>query len=413
LLDFGIAKVAGQDGSNNLTRTGTIFGTPYYMAPEQALGQAIDARVDVYAMGVIMYEVFSGSLPFRGESFMGILTQHITTGPEPIEQRAAKAGKTPPAGMPEIIARCLAKDPDKRFRTMEELVNVLIGVYRTLQGPGSYLGAVAPKSALVPVSPRAGGSAMVPAVSAPMTPAVSAPMGYGVSQSPYAPGGGHAAESSQFAAPARSGRGGLIAVILVVLVVGGGVAAFLLSGGDKSKPVAAIDPVVAIDTRAAQVPVAAIDAGAGGVHAATRIDARRPDPRRPMDAGVIASVIVDADVAVATVPDAAVIADIPIDAAVIAVAEPATVMVNSFVRRAVVFQDGKRLGRVPQLVKVRPGEVFDIVVKARGFKEFKIAIDGHIERIDAVLEAVPGGNGTSPTPQVDCDANPLDPACAQ
>ena len=98
ILDFGIAKVAGNDGQNNLTRTGTIFGTPFYMAPEQALGNPVDARTDIYAMGVIMYEVFAGSLPFQGESFMGILTQHITTEPEPVAQRAAKARPAAAAG---------------------------------------------------------------------------------------------------------------------------------------------------------------------------------------------------------------------------------------------------------------------------------------------------------------------------
>src|SRR5678815_4257088 len=136
LLDFGIAKVAGNDGQNNLTRTGTIFGTPFYMAPEQALGNPVDQRTDVYAMGVIMYECFSGSLPFQGESFMGILTQHITMEPEPVAQRAAKAGRHLPPGLAEVITKCLQKDPEKRYRSMDELVNALVGVYRTMAGAG-------------------------------------------------------------------------------------------------------------------------------------------------------------------------------------------------------------------------------------------------------------------------------------
>ena len=130
ILDFGIAKVAGNEGQNNLTRTGTIFGTPFYMAPEQALGNPVDARTDVYAMGVIMYEVFAGSLPFQGESFMGILTQHITTDPEHVAHRAAKANRPLPPGLAEIIMACLQKNPAQRFGTMDELVNALIGVYR-------------------------------------------------------------------------------------------------------------------------------------------------------------------------------------------------------------------------------------------------------------------------------------------
>ncbi len=70
------------------------------MAPEQALGQGVDARVDVYAMGVIMGEVFAGSLPFQGESFMGNLTQHITTEPEPVATRAARGWRTCRRGWP-------------------------------------------------------------------------------------------------------------------------------------------------------------------------------------------------------------------------------------------------------------------------------------------------------------------------
>src|SRR3954465_9409591 len=130
LLDFGIAKVSGNDGQNHLTQTGTIFGTPFYMAPEQALGNLVDARTDIYAVGVIMYECFGGSLPFQGESFMGILTQHITTEPEPVAQRAQKAGRALPMGIADIITRCMQKNPSQRFSTMDELVNALIAIYR-------------------------------------------------------------------------------------------------------------------------------------------------------------------------------------------------------------------------------------------------------------------------------------------
>ena len=136
ILDFGIAKVAGNEGQNHLTRTGTIFGTPFYMAPEQALGNPVDARSDVYAMGVIMYECFAGSLPFQGESFMGILTQHITSEAEPVAQRAAKAGRALPIGLGDIITRAMQKDPNQRFRTMDELVTALIAVYRGIAGAG-------------------------------------------------------------------------------------------------------------------------------------------------------------------------------------------------------------------------------------------------------------------------------------
>src|SRR6478735_8101063 len=155
LLDFGIAKVAGNDGQNNLTRTGTIFGTPFYMAPEQALGNPVDACTDIYAMGVIMYEVFSGTLPFQGESFMGILTQHITTEPEPVAQRAAKAGRQLPPGLAEIVTCCMQKNPAHRFAVMDELVASLVEIYRGIAGAGmsTYMEAFPVSSAHPIVTP--------------------------------------------------------------------------------------------------------------------------------------------------------------------------------------------------------------------------------------------------------------------
>src|SRR5207247_2398407 len=74
VLDFGIAKVGGDGGQQALTRTGQIFGTPQYMSPEQALGKSLDGRSDIYSVGVIMYELATGRVPFESESFMGILT---------------------------------------------------------------------------------------------------------------------------------------------------------------------------------------------------------------------------------------------------------------------------------------------------------------------------------------------------
>src|SRR5262249_28774494 len=98
---------------------------------------------DIYAVGVIMYECFAGSLPFQGDSFMGILTQHITMDPEPVAQRAARAGRQLPPGLADVITRCMQKNPAQRFATMDDLVNVLVQIYRGVVGPGmsSYMEA--------------------------------------------------------------------------------------------------------------------------------------------------------------------------------------------------------------------------------------------------------------------------------
>ncbi|MFM2419020.1 MAG: hypothetical protein RL385_3743 [Pseudomonadota bacterium] len=116
VLDFGIAKV----GSNSkLTRTGTVFGTPHYMSPEQAAGQSVDARTDTYALGVIMYEMFTGKVPFDADTYMGVLTKHMFEKPAPME--SSQAGR-PLGALERITLRCLEKKPELRYQTMFELI---------------------------------------------------------------------------------------------------------------------------------------------------------------------------------------------------------------------------------------------------------------------------------------------------
>ncbi|MCK9522095.1 MAG: serine/threonine protein kinase [Proteobacteria bacterium] len=120
VLDFGIAKVtqAGTEGKR-LTQTGMIFGTPEYMSPEQAAGRPLDHRVDVYALGCIMFELFTGQVPYQGDSFMAILTQHMF---EPIPSiREFDADKNIPDSVISVVYKAMAKDPDQRYDDMKAL----------------------------------------------------------------------------------------------------------------------------------------------------------------------------------------------------------------------------------------------------------------------------------------------------
>ncbi len=116
VLDFGIAKVGG--ANSKLTRTGMIFGTPHYMSPEQAAGQSVDNRTDIYALGVIMYEMFTGKVPFDGDTFMGILSKHMFEQPLPPSQvKGAGLG-----AIEDVILKALAKKQEERYQSMGQLV---------------------------------------------------------------------------------------------------------------------------------------------------------------------------------------------------------------------------------------------------------------------------------------------------
>ena len=127
IMDFGIARsqsvqeAAAAAPDSGLTSAGTVMGTPDYMPPEQAQGQPADFRSDIYSLGVVLFETFTGKLPFTGDSIMKIVMGHIQSPPP----KPRSLNPRLPGDLEALILRCLAKDPEDRPQKVEEILDEL------------------------------------------------------------------------------------------------------------------------------------------------------------------------------------------------------------------------------------------------------------------------------------------------
>jgi Tol biopolymer transport system component len=130
VLDFGLSKVLGAGPSTDaatevvsrhITAEGTILGTVAYMAPEQAEGKAVDARSDIFALGVVLYQMATGELPFTGDTGISVISSILRDDPPPVNRHNARL----PHHLARIIRRCLQKNPEKRYQTAKDLRNDL------------------------------------------------------------------------------------------------------------------------------------------------------------------------------------------------------------------------------------------------------------------------------------------------
>jgi serine/threonine-protein kinase len=128
LMDFGIAK--DSDAASGQTATGLIVGTPEYMSPEQARGERVDSRTDIYALGIVIFEIFTGEVPFHGETPLATIMKHLKD-PPPVEVMDAHHL---PFEVRDVLSRALAKESKDRFQTAANLADALRQARSTVQG---------------------------------------------------------------------------------------------------------------------------------------------------------------------------------------------------------------------------------------------------------------------------------------
>jgi TolB-like protein/Tfp pilus assembly protein PilF len=129
IVDFGLAKLAGQ---TKLTKTGSTLGTVAYMSPEQTQGADIDHRTDIWALGVILYEILTGKLPFKGDYDQAVVYSIINEEPDPVTDICSEI----PLSLEQVVTKALEKNSDERYQNIEELLSDLISISEGIEPEG-------------------------------------------------------------------------------------------------------------------------------------------------------------------------------------------------------------------------------------------------------------------------------------
>ncbi|MCA9674617.1 MAG: serine/threonine protein kinase, partial [Myxococcales bacterium] len=138
LLDFSVAKLL-QENDRMRTQAGVVFGTPQYMSPEQGRGLPLDARSDIYALGILAYEMLAGRVPFHDENPMNVLQMHLRGEVPPLPP-------TTPMEVQAIVRKALEKDPGRRYQSAGEMMQHCQQVFAQLQGGASIGAAGVPRT---------------------------------------------------------------------------------------------------------------------------------------------------------------------------------------------------------------------------------------------------------------------------
>src|SRR5690349_5416561 len=169
VMDFGIAR-AMQSGVTSMTQTGMVVGTPQYLSPEQALGRGVDARSDLYSVGIMLFQLVTGRLPFEADSPLAIAYAHVQETPV----AASSVNRSLPPAVDALIARALKKNPNERFVSAESMRDECLRVAQSFQP--------APPN-IVPGVQTSSGAGVASAVFPPVDQSAQAPQG--TVQTPY------------------------------------------------------------------------------------------------------------------------------------------------------------------------------------------------------------------------------------
>ena len=283
VMDFGLARMAGTE---HLTNDGYMVGTPAYMSPEQVLAHEIDGRADLYAMGVVLFRMLTGQLPFKADSGIAMAQKQMYDQPTPVRQLRMEL----PAAAEDIITRALAKRPEDRFQTADQFKAALamlngvasVEITRTLTSPVPFP-PITPRAQPAPPEPATMPSTPSPIATAkPPAPLAAAPVG-AASAAPAAPATPAAASRRmRMAAFAAAGVVLLAAVPATIMMSRGNSPAAPpapTAPATESAPTPAPAPAVAAPPAAATTaPASPAPVSPGAAPSATETSAPRPAP---------------------------------------------------------------------------------------------------------------------------------------
>ncbi|HET8654027.1 MAG TPA: protein kinase [Longimicrobiaceae bacterium] len=253
VVDFDIAKGARDGEESELTRLGFVVGTPEYMSPEQLMGERLDGRSDLYSLGLVLFRMLTGTLPFRADSPQELMIQRLTVAPLPLAE--ALPGAAFPPGLEAVLQRSLARRPIDRQAGGAEFARELQAACAGAPATGSPAAVVAPPPAAEEIpATRLAAAPVAPAATAPGVPAAPRPMR---GRTPFV----------------------VAAVAVVVALAGAGGVLWQRAQGEQARQTAAARlPEVTGPATSALVP----GGNAGGVAPAQHAEVHEtPDPSRP------------------------------------------------------------------------------------------------------------------------------------